>query len=468
MLCILLLYFCTVQGAELGSPAPTPTPQAGKGQGRSVPPGRLAIEDQEILTGGKSSWECIALDGERVPNGERFVPGPDRCSVCKCVEGIARLCQAVLCQPPQDCKSFRLGRTCCDFICLDDMLPELPGNNPSTDLGLRMVASAVTAILSLALLLFLIHRLRQRRLRAQQQYYEDQLDSPGGLNSEPCHSNACCHNAAYCNGNDHVDFFLDGHTPPYSLWKPPSFYFPHEDAPPPYSEVVGNSFRLSEASNSLPAFGSLMVQLGPPPGESSDSSGGALTVIGAIGGSIRRSCLPSRVPPSVSPEGAKGGEIALRSDEVYEDVDVTPDDLPPPYYPPTHPLNDLSHGSEVRVLGEAMPGCSEAACAAPGIAMQECVCRAGESNCSLCSPPEQAATRNAVHQQPSSPVRMRSREHRPSSVKREDARTSTLEEFHLRLSMDISDSSTSSDVPTRTFSSSSEDSTSMDLTSEMR
>ena len=48
------------------------------------------------------------------------------------------------------------------------MLPKLPdANSPSTDLGLRMVASAVTAILSLALLLFLIHRLRQRRLRGE-------------------------------------------------------------------------------------------------------------------------------------------------------------------------------------------------------------------------------------------------------------------------------------------------------------
>lgn len=203
-----------------------------------------------------------------------------------------------------------------------------------------------------------------------------------------------------------MDFFLDGHTPPYSLWKPPSFYFPHEDAPPPYSEVVGNSFRLSEASNSLPALGSLMVQLGPPPGESSDNSGGALAVIGAIGGSFRRPCVPPRVPRNVTPEGAKGGEVALRSDEVYEDADATSDDLPPPYYPPTHPLNDLNRGSEVRAMGEAMPSCSEGACADADQLMQECACRAGESSCSLCAPPEQASTRNSVHQQPSgSPVR---------------------------------------------------------------
>ena len=37
------------------------------------------------------------------------------------------------------------------------------GSNP--DIGLRMVASSVTAILSLCLLFFLIYRLRRRRLR---------------------------------------------------------------------------------------------------------------------------------------------------------------------------------------------------------------------------------------------------------------------------------------------------------------
>ncbi|KAK7086518.1 hypothetical protein SK128_015952 [Halocaridina rubra] len=298
---------------------------------------------------GTSSWECFALDGQRIPHGQTYVPGPDYCTVCKCEGGIARMCQAVLCQPPQDCKSFRVGNTCCDFICLDDMLPKLPGGgngpNATTDLGLRMVASAVTAILSLALLLFLIHRLRQRRLRAQQQYYDDP-DSPVGPNADSCHSNACCHNAAYCNGNDHVDFFLDGHTPPYSLWKPPSFYFPHEDAPPPYSEVVGSSYRLSE-SGTLPSLGPLLVQLGPSPGESSDGSNIPFRTQGS---NSTRIYSPSRGAANIS-NGA-----AIRSDEMYEDAARTPEDLPPPYGAPSEPLNDLNRGTETRnVVQEPMP-----------------------------------------------------------------------------------------------------------------
>lgn len=37
--------------------------------------------------------------------------------------------------------------------------------NANYDTGLRLVASCITAVLSLSLLFFLIHRLRQRKIR---------------------------------------------------------------------------------------------------------------------------------------------------------------------------------------------------------------------------------------------------------------------------------------------------------------
>ncbi|RXG73770.1 Integral membrane protein DGCR2/IDD [Armadillidium vulgare] len=211
-----------------------------------------------------TSWECIAFDGQRVPHGENFVPGPDYCTACKCERGEPRFCRAALCQPRQDCKSFRVGESCCDFICLDDILPTINKDHEdigtSPDTGLRMVASAITAILSLALLLFLIHRLRQRKLRiAQHQYFEDHLDGFGSLPNDSCRNNPCCHNAVYLTGNDHVDFFLDGHMPAYNRWKPPSYYFQPGDAPPPYSEVMANDRAIQEGP--LPSLNPLMIQL---------------------------------------------------------------------------------------------------------------------------------------------------------------------------------------------------------------
>lgn len=73
----------------------------------------------------------------------------------------------------QDCKSFRIGSSCCEFICLDET--EGPDGDTSVDvtwgeggwiggdLGLRLIATAVTAVLSLALLAFLFYRLKRRR-----------------------------------------------------------------------------------------------------------------------------------------------------------------------------------------------------------------------------------------------------------------------------------------------------------------
>ena len=67
--------------------------------------------------------------------------------------------------------SFRLGATCCDFICMDDVLPSLPeggdGDPRESSLGVRLAAAILTALMAFVLLLFLVHRLRQRRITGQ-------------------------------------------------------------------------------------------------------------------------------------------------------------------------------------------------------------------------------------------------------------------------------------------------------------
>ena len=77
----------------------------------------------------------------------------------------------------QDCKSFRIGSSCCEFICLDNSEEGArdegsidvtwgDGTWVGGDIGLRLIATAVTAVLSLALLAFLFYRLRRRRVRS--------------------------------------------------------------------------------------------------------------------------------------------------------------------------------------------------------------------------------------------------------------------------------------------------------------
>lgn len=83
------------------------------------------------------------------------------------------LCRTVLCAPPQGCRSLRVGGACCEWTC--DRWHE----DEVSDLGLRLVASAVTAILSLSLLSFLIYRLRQRRVRSRRNHREAESLSGG-------------------------------------------------------------------------------------------------------------------------------------------------------------------------------------------------------------------------------------------------------------------------------------------------
>merc|ERR1712156_1009209 len=119
---------------------------------------------------------CVDNRGMTIPEGMLFEPGPDQCQVCTCLRQLPVLCRTVPCGPPQGCLSVRAGDGCCQWFC-DRWENE---GSQISDLGLRLVASAVTAILSLALLFFLIYRLRQRKLRSRQNHLEAENYSGGG------------------------------------------------------------------------------------------------------------------------------------------------------------------------------------------------------------------------------------------------------------------------------------------------
>ncbi|XP_029169904.1 uncharacterized protein LOC114939681 isoform X2 [Nylanderia fulva] len=187
----------------------------------------------------ESGIGCKDQNGRTYNNGIYYTPGPEPCTFCICDNGNPKWCKAFICKfLEENCKSFRRGDTCCEFICLDDTLSAILNDKDGTngidgnanyDIGLRSVASFVTAIFSLSLLFFLIHRLRQRKIQAgreNRQLGDDQrsLGSMGYLDRGLPHGVP-------------MDDISCGTG--YSLWKPPgSNYFPRGEAPPPYEEVI--------------------------------------------------------------------------------------------------------------------------------------------------------------------------------------------------------------------------------------
>ncbi|XP_076231849.1 uncharacterized protein LOC143177661 [Calliopsis andreniformis] len=193
----------------------------------------------------ESGATCKDQQGRSFESGIYYIPGPEPCTLCVCDNGNPKWCKAFVCKfAEEDCKSSRRGDICCEYICLDDTLSSISNDKTdgigssaadataNYDIGLRSVASFVTAVLSLSLLFFLIHRLRQRKIRVcvagrqNRQLAEDQrnLGSMGYLERDGL-SHGVPMDDIPCGAN-------------YPLWKPPSNYFPRGEAPPPYEEAV--------------------------------------------------------------------------------------------------------------------------------------------------------------------------------------------------------------------------------------
>ncbi|CAL8138738.1 unnamed protein product [Orchesella dallaii] len=115
---------------------------------------------------------CIDVNQRLIPHGVHFAPRLDQCIVCACDDGEPKFCTPILCSPPQDCKSFKLGESCCDFICLDDDSPKPISEGPSLqrasleveDFLPKVGIGSAIVVLSMLLLLFLLYRRRQHRI----------------------------------------------------------------------------------------------------------------------------------------------------------------------------------------------------------------------------------------------------------------------------------------------------------------
>ncbi|KAJ8688537.1 hypothetical protein QAD02_024332 [Eretmocerus hayati] len=180
---------------------------------------------------------CRDVNGLFHETGYHYIPGPEPCTLCVCDNGNPTLCKAVLCKykehetlPNKDCKTFRFGSTCCELICLDDAVSSTTNDRSDAhyDLGLRLIASFLTFLISLGLFIYLL-RLRQRKIRAGRQNHHI-VDDPRSSGSMGYLDRNNVQHAVQlddlpCNGG-------------YPLWKPPSSYFPRGEAPPPYEEAV--------------------------------------------------------------------------------------------------------------------------------------------------------------------------------------------------------------------------------------
>ncbi|KAI4488781.1 hypothetical protein M0802_011291 [Mischocyttarus mexicanus] len=172
---------------------------------------------------------CKDLQGRSYESGYLYFPGPEPCTFCVCDNGNPKWCKAVICKfLEEDCKSLRRSEKCCEFICLNDANEKSDGSGTNLiegsvnyDIGLRSVASFVTAILSLRYPMLVCVAGRQSRQLAEDQR---NLGSMGYLER-----------GGLQHGIPMDDMPCGGG---YPLWKPANNYFPRGEAPPPYEEAV--------------------------------------------------------------------------------------------------------------------------------------------------------------------------------------------------------------------------------------
>ncbi|XP_069476036.1 integral membrane protein DGCR2/IDD isoform X2 [Ambystoma mexicanum] len=220
---------------------------------------------------------CVDIKDNIVDEGYYFTPkGDDPCLSCTCHNGEPEMCVAALCEGPQGCQQYRKDpKECCKFTCLD---PDGNSLFDSMASGMRLIVSCISSFLILSLLLFMVHRLRQRRrerieslIGANLHHFNLGRRMPGfdygpdgfGTGLTPLHLSDDGEGGA---------FHFHEPPPPYTANKYPEIHHP-DDPPPPYEASINPTIILCTTSeqvepqptqNNQPTQESFQAPLQPP------------------------------------------------------------------------------------------------------------------------------------------------------------------------------------------------------------
>nr|XP_033812464.1 integral membrane protein DGCR2/IDD isoform X2 [Geotrypetes seraphini] len=236
----------------------------------------------------KRSQTCVDIKDNIVDEGYYFTPkGDDPCLSCTCHNGEPEMCLAALCKRPQGCQQYQKDpKECCKFTCLDQDGSSLFDSMAS---GMRLIISCISSFLILSLLLFMVHRLRQRRrerieslIGANLHHFNLGRRMPGfdygphgfGTGLTPLHLSDDGEGGA---------FHFHEPPPPYTAYKYPDIQHP-SDPPPPYEASLSQNI-LCSASDGIDPEGTH--------GTSTGGSGTCLQIADESG------IVPSMVVPSL-------------------------------------------------------------------------------------------------------------------------------------------------------------------------
>lgn len=115
-----------------------------------------------------ASKSCYDRKGHLIPEGHTFTPpGHDGCTQCTCLHGVPNICSIAGCAPPTCSKFENNPDECCQYTCLEGD-PTIPGNNEPTEPimseNMRWVLTMITSFLLLGMMLFMVYRMRQKRI----------------------------------------------------------------------------------------------------------------------------------------------------------------------------------------------------------------------------------------------------------------------------------------------------------------